>query len=155
MITKANWVLTMCQTIHLCYAKSLHSCPTLCDPMDCSLPGSSVHGVLQAGIQEWVTLLSSRGSSWSNPALWCLWSLWHWQAGSLPLVPPGNPLAPLGNKYSHLPSYILLPSRILNQILFLSIWLLATDFLFSILLPQLPSSCFFVSLLLLHCDFAF
>ena len=33
-------------------AKSLQSCPTLCDPVDCSLPGSSVHGILQARILE-------------------------------------------------------------------------------------------------------
>ena len=32
------------------------SCPTLCDPMDCSLPGSSVHGILQARILEWVVI---------------------------------------------------------------------------------------------------
>ena len=38
----------------LCYAKSLHSCPTLCNPMDSSSPGSSVHGILQAGILEWL-----------------------------------------------------------------------------------------------------
>ena len=38
-------------------------CPPLCDPMDCSLPGSSVHGVLQARILEWVDIPSSRGSS--------------------------------------------------------------------------------------------
>ena len=43
--------------------KSLQLCPTLCDPMDCSLPGSSVHGILQARIVEWVTMPSSRGSS--------------------------------------------------------------------------------------------
>ena len=36
------------------HTKSLQSCPTLCDPMDCSLPGSSVHGILQARILEWV-----------------------------------------------------------------------------------------------------
>ena len=34
-------------------AKSLQSCPTLCDPMDCSLPGSPVHGIFQARILEW------------------------------------------------------------------------------------------------------
>ena len=39
------------------------SCPTLCDPMDCSPPGSSVHGSLQARIPEWVAMPSSRGSS--------------------------------------------------------------------------------------------
>ena len=36
-------------------------CPTLCDPMDCSLPGSSVHGILQARILEWVATPSSSG----------------------------------------------------------------------------------------------
>ena len=39
------------------------SCPTLCDPMDCSPPGSSVCGILQARILEWVAMPSSRGSS--------------------------------------------------------------------------------------------
>ena len=39
-------------------AKSLHSCPTLCDPIDGSPPGSSVHGILQARILEWVTIPS-------------------------------------------------------------------------------------------------
>ena len=39
------------------------SCPTLCDPMDCSLPGSSVYGILQARILEWVAIPFSRGSS--------------------------------------------------------------------------------------------
>ena len=34
-------------------AKSLQSCPTLCDPMDCSLPGSSIHGIFQARVLEW------------------------------------------------------------------------------------------------------
>ena len=34
-------------------AKSLQSCPTLCDPMDHSLPGSSIHGILQARVLEW------------------------------------------------------------------------------------------------------
>ena len=38
-------------------------CPTLCDPMDCSLPGSSVHRILQARILEWVAISFSRGSS--------------------------------------------------------------------------------------------
>ena len=39
------------------------SCPTLCDRMDCSPPGSSVHGILQARILEWVAMPSPRGSS--------------------------------------------------------------------------------------------
>ena len=39
------------------------SCPTLCDPMDGSLPGSSVHGIFQARILEWAAIFFSRGSS--------------------------------------------------------------------------------------------
>ena len=37
------------------YAKSLQSCPPLCDPVDCSLPGSCVHGIRQARIPEWLS----------------------------------------------------------------------------------------------------
>ena len=44
-------------------AKLLQLCPTLCDSMDCSPPGSSVHGILQARRLEWVAMPSSRGSS--------------------------------------------------------------------------------------------
>ena len=40
------------------------SCPTLCDLADYSLPGSSVHGILQERILEWVAIPSSGGSSW-------------------------------------------------------------------------------------------
>ena len=39
------------------------SCPTICNPMDCSLPGFSIHGILQVRILEWVTSSFSRGSS--------------------------------------------------------------------------------------------
>ena len=39
------------------------SCPTLCDPMDCSLPGSPVHGIFQARVLEWVSISFSRRSS--------------------------------------------------------------------------------------------
>ena len=44
-------------------AKSLQLCPTLCNPMDCSLSGSSLYGILQARILEWAATPSSRGSS--------------------------------------------------------------------------------------------
>ena len=37
-------------------AKSLQSCPTLSDPMDCSLPGSSIHGIFQAKVLEWAAI---------------------------------------------------------------------------------------------------
>ena len=39
-------------------------CPTLCNPMDCSLPGSSIRGIFQARVLEWVPISFSRGSSW-------------------------------------------------------------------------------------------
>ena len=63
-------------------------CPTLCEPVDCSPPGSSVHGILQARILEWVTISFSRGSSNpgiepGSPAL---------EADTLTSEPPGKPL---------------------------------------------------------------
>jgi len=45
-------------------AKSLQSCPTLCDPMDCSLPGFSVHGILQVRTLEWVNISFSNAWKW-------------------------------------------------------------------------------------------
>ena len=50
-----------CKSLHA--SKSRHSCPSLCNPLDCSPPGSNVHGILQARILEWVTMPSSKGSS--------------------------------------------------------------------------------------------
>ena len=65
--------------------------PTLCDLMDWGPPGSSVHGILQARILEWIPIFFLRGMfpSWqSHPHL--LWLL-HWQADSLPLSHLGSP----------------------------------------------------------------
>ena len=45
-------------------AEVAQSCLTLCNPMDCSLPGSSIHGIFQARILEWVAISFSRRSSW-------------------------------------------------------------------------------------------
>ena len=70
------------------HAKSLQSCPTLCDPMDCSPPGSSIHGVLQAkntGVGCHVLLqgtFPNRGIEPRSPAL---------QVDSLPAEPQGKP----------------------------------------------------------------
>ena len=55
------------------------SCPTLCDPMDCSLPGSSIHGIFQARILEWVAISFSRRSF--QPRDWTQVS--HCRPGSL------------------------------------------------------------------------
>ena len=48
---------------YFCCPLVAQSCPTVCDPMDCSPPGPSVNGILQARILEWVVMPSSRGSS--------------------------------------------------------------------------------------------
>ena len=75
------WLLFTNRTV-LCL--DVQSCLTLCDPMDCSWPGSSVHGILQARILKWVTMPSSSGSS--QPKHWtsvfyvsCIgrWVLYH------------------------------------------------------------------------------
>ena len=48
------------------HVKLFQSFPTLCDPMDHSPPGSSVHGILQARILEWIAIPFCKGSSWSR-----------------------------------------------------------------------------------------
>ena len=85
-------------------AKSLQSCPMLCDPVDCSPPGSSVHGILQARILEGVAMPSSKGSSQprDQTLLHLLLHLVHWQAGSVPLAPPGKP--PPGTNWQQFPN---------------------------------------------------
>ena len=63
----------------------------LCDPVDCSPPGSSIHGILQARILEWVAMPSSRGSY--QPRDWTSIScLLHWQVSSLPPSHLGSPI---------------------------------------------------------------
>ena len=63
--TLTTWILIIIYIyINICgYAKLLQSCPIFCDPMDCSPPSSSVHGILLARILEWVAIHSSWGSS--------------------------------------------------------------------------------------------
>ena len=64
-----------------------------CNPMDCILPGFSVHGILQARILEWVATPSSRGSSRlrDRTCISC-YLLLHWQADPLPLSQLGSPV---------------------------------------------------------------
>ena len=52
--------MTGSEHLHAC--SFIQSCLTVCDPMDCSSPGSSVHGISQARILKWVVISSSRGS---------------------------------------------------------------------------------------------
>ena len=62
------WLTSLCiidsRFIHFIISEVAQSCPTLCEPMDCSLLGSSVHGIFQARVLEWVAISFSRGSSW-------------------------------------------------------------------------------------------
>ena len=75
---------TVCCCCHCC---CLSHIPLFCDPMDCSPPGSSVHGILQARILEWVAIFISRGIFLTQRLnLYIL----HWQADSLPLSHQGN-----------------------------------------------------------------
>ena len=70
----------------------LQSCLTLLNPMGCSPPASSVHGTLQAGTREWVSMPSSKGSTWPRGRTHISYISCIRQAGSLQsLVPPGNP----------------------------------------------------------------
>ena len=82
-------VMYRCESWTIKKAMCVH--PTLCDSMDHSLPSSSVHGILQARILEWVAMPSSRGSSWPRNQTHALMSP-SLQGGSVPLAPPGKPL---------------------------------------------------------------
>ena len=76
-------------------AKSLQSHPTLCNAMDCGLPGSSIHGILQARMLEWVAISSSRGSSRPRDGTHASYvsancRRYETWVGFLPLTPPGK-----------------------------------------------------------------
>ena len=59
---KKKWILIVAQ-----------SCPTLCDPEECILSGSSVHGILQSRISEWVAIPFSKVSSWTRDQIQVSW----------------------------------------------------------------------------------
>ena len=83
--------------IYICIYSYLHacwvaqSCLTLTDPTDCTLPSSSVHGISQARILEWVAISSSR--EFLNPGIEPSSPAAAWQADSLPLSHLGTPYA--------------------------------------------------------------
>ena len=81
-----NTVIKIFLRLCVCCMLVAQSCPTLCDPMDCSPPGSSVCGILQARILEWIAMPSSKGSSqprdWTQVShiaggLFTIWALWE------------------------------------------------------------------------------
>ena len=62
-------------------SEGIQLCPTLCDPVDCSLPGSPVHGIFQARILEWVAISFSKASSQPRDQTWVSHHrqiLYHW-----------------------------------------------------------------------------
>ena len=94
--TGSSWIASLTKFIYILLVT--HLCPTLWDPMYCSQPGFSVHGILQPRILEWVAIPFPRGSSWpgAEPRSHAL------QADSLPFEPPGSPiciLPELNTKY--------------------------------------------------------
>ena len=69
IFTLAGFFVSSTTSLHVAKRESIAQlCPALCNPMDCSLPGSSVHGILQV-ILERVAILSSRGSSWPRDGI--------------------------------------------------------------------------------------
>ena len=97
----------MVSELHSVLCLVTQSSLTLCNPVDCSLPGSSVHGILQARILEWVAMPSSRGSSTGiEPRSSTL------QADSSQAEPPGKPKDTGVHSLSHLQR--IFPPRELN-----------------------------------------
>ena len=76
----------VCASMHVCVLVTL-PCLTVCNPMDCSPPGFSAHGILQARILEWVAIAFSSGSSEPRDQT----QVSHIAADSLPPEPPGKP----------------------------------------------------------------
>ena len=90
---------SVCVYIYKCVcAKSLHSCPTLCDSMDCSPPCSFVHRILQERILEWVAVSYTRVSFWPrDPTCIGRWFRYQWATWEaltyklyIPLLMKGN-----------------------------------------------------------------
>ena len=80
-ITWCPVIVTLAVAAAAAAAKLLQSCPTLCDSMDCSLPGFSVHGILQARTLEWVAISFSNAWKWkvkvkSLSRVWLLATPW-------------------------------------------------------------------------------
>ena len=66
------------------------SCPTLCNPMDCSPPGSSVHGILQARIMKWLFPSPGIFPTWNLGLLHCRWILYCMSHFLFSPTPPTN-----------------------------------------------------------------
>ena len=90
---QASSTILYCSPISCCLV--IKSCPTVWDPLDCSTPSSSVHGIFQSRILEWVAISYTRGFSWPRDQTHVSWIL-------LLLSHQGSPLFP-----SPVPFFIL------------------------------------------------
>ena len=85
-------IIRVCVCVCVCMHSVTQPSPTLCIPMNCSPPGSSVHGILQARILEWVAIFYSRGSFQprDKTRVSCIGIriLHHWTTWEAPLTPP-------------------------------------------------------------------
>ena len=69
-VEDGNMQTQQCREGEVKWSEVAQSCPTLCDPVDCSLPGSSIHGIFQARVLEWLAIPFSRGSSQPRNPTW-------------------------------------------------------------------------------------
>ena len=114
----------LCFLIGVCkHAKSFQSCPTHCNPMDCSPWGSSLHGILQARILERVVMPSSRGSSWPKDQTHV-----HWVGGA---IQPSHPLSSPSPSPSIFPSIRVFPNESVLQIRWPKYWSFLKQFMVS------------------------
>ena len=90
-IKKIRFIYTVGHCTCDVHADSLSHVGLFADSLDCRPPGSSVHGILQARIPEWVAMPSSRGSSRFKDRTHVSYISCIWQAGPSPLAPPGKP----------------------------------------------------------------
>ena len=96
MVLNSQVQLTLHYVVLCMCVESFQLCPTLCDPMDCSLPGSTVLGILQARILKWVVIPFSRGSSQPRDQTWVtcvagrfftIWAIRKAKKKKIPLSP--------------------------------------------------------------------
>ena len=105
----------ICLSVLVVGCEVAQSCPTLCNPMGCSLPGSSIHGIFQARVVEGIAISFFRGSSWPRDWTW----VFH-------IV--GRRFYRLSHRLWLIPSMVLLHSRHLNkQIWSTNVFLLKTQ----------------------------
>ena len=82
-----KWVKLLCIAC-CCYRLVAKSCLIHCNPMGCSLPGSSIHGISQTRILQWVAISFTRGSSWPRDQT-CISCI---AGGFFTIEPPGKPI---------------------------------------------------------------